>query len=398
MNEKANIDGGEYSFIEVIPVLDEKAKMVLCTDTAGSKFACPEEVWLRNALPLPIEPSAPVSTNSSTQEKIECFLSMFCGREDLYAKRYYSMNTGKSGYTPACKNEWAAGICDKKAHKCPECPNRAFQSLSTEVVKAHLMGRDPYCRDVVAIYPMLEDDTTRLLAADFDEASWQADVAALRETCLEYHLMIATLFESLWESILRRSRLRTTTLLKFRHIIEENKIGEKLFSALRDYFDAAGVLYHGGSIVDATLIAAPSSTKNEKKECDPEMHQTKKGNQWYFGMKIHIGVDAGSGMVHTIEASSANVHDVDVAPKLIRMDDEVVYGDSGYLGISKREEVRQNEHLSSIDYRINRRPSQIKTPDSYPGINWDKDIEHRKSSVRSKVEHVFLIVKRDFGL
>lgn len=188
-----------------------------------------------------------------------------------------------------------------------------------------------------------------------------------------------------------------TTLLKFRHIIEENKIGEKLFSALRDYFDAAGVLYHGGSIVDATLIAAPSSTKNEKKERDPEMHQTKKGNQWYFGMKIHIGVDAGSGMVHTIEASSANIHDVDVAPKLIRMDDEVVYGDSGYLGISKREEVRQNEHLSSIDYRINRRPSQIKTPDSYPGINWDKDIEHRKSSVRSKVEHVFLIVKRDFG-
>lgn len=188
MNEKANIDGGEYSFIEVIPVLNGKTKMVLCTDAAGIKCACPEEVWLRNALPLPIAPSAPVSTNSSTQEKIECFLSMFCGREDLYAKRYYSMNTGKSGYTPACKNEWAAGICNKKAYKCPECPNRAFQPLSPEVVKAHLMGRDPYCRDVVAIYPMLEDDTTRLLAADFDEASWQADVAALRETCMEYHL------------------------------------------------------------------------------------------------------------------------------------------------------------------------------------------------------------------
>ena len=86
MNEKANIDGGEYSFIEVIQVLDEKAKMVLCTDSAGSKFACPEEVWLRNALPLSIEPSTPVSTNSSTPEKIECFLSMFRGREDLYAR------------------------------------------------------------------------------------------------------------------------------------------------------------------------------------------------------------------------------------------------------------------------------------------------------------------------
>ncbi len=110
-------------------------------------------VWLCHACQVPVEPPAPVSTNSSAQEKIECFLSMFHGRDDLYAKRYYSVKTGKSGYTPVCKNEWAAGICDKKAHKCPECPNRAFQPLSTEVVKAHLMGRDPYCRDVAAIYP-----------------------------------------------------------------------------------------------------------------------------------------------------------------------------------------------------------------------------------------------------
>lgn len=171
MNEKAIIDGGEYSLIEVISVSDERTKMILCADAAGSKYACPEEVWLRHACQVPIELPAPVSTNSSTQEKIACFLSMFRGREDLYAKRYYSVKTGKIGYTPACKNEWATGICDKKAHKCPECPNRAFQTLSADVVKAHLMGRDPYCRDVVAIYPMLEDDTTRLLAADFDEAS-----------------------------------------------------------------------------------------------------------------------------------------------------------------------------------------------------------------------------------
>lgn len=188
MNEKAILNGEEYSFLEVLPVLNGKTKMVLCADAAGGKFVCPEEVWLCRACQIPVEPSAPVSTNSSAQEKIDCFLSMFHGRDDLYAKRYYSVKTGKSGYTPVCKNEWAAGICDKKAHKCPECPNRAFQPLSTEVVKAHLMGRDPYCRDVAAIYPMLEDDTTRLLAADFDEASWQADVAALRETCVEYHL------------------------------------------------------------------------------------------------------------------------------------------------------------------------------------------------------------------
>ncbi len=188
MNEKAIMNGEEYSLLEVLPVLNEKTKMVLCADAAGGKFVCPEEVWFCHARQVPVEPPAPVSPNSSAQEKIECFLSMFHGRDDLYAKRYYSVKTGKSGYTPVCKNEWAAGICDKKAHKCPECPNRAFQPLSAEVVKSHLVGRDPYCRDVAAIYPMSEDDTTRLLAADFDEASWQADVAALRETCVEYHL------------------------------------------------------------------------------------------------------------------------------------------------------------------------------------------------------------------
>ena len=188
-----------------------------------------------------------------------------------------------------------------------------------------------------------------------------------------------------------------TTLLHFRHIIEENGIGEKLFNGLKMAFDDAGVIYHGGTIVDATLISAPSSTKNKKKERDPEMHQTKKGNQWYFGMKMHIGVDAGSGMVHSLEATSANVHDVDVAPKLIREDDDVVYGDSGYLGLPKRPEIQQDNKKSNIDYRINRRPSQIKTTDNYVGINWDKEIEHQKSSVRSKVEHPFLIVKRDFG-
>jgi IS5 family transposase len=189
----------------------------------------------------------------------------------------------------------------------------------------------------------------------------------------------------------------STTLLKFRRIMEEHKIGEVLFNAIRDAFDKAGVMMRGGTIVDATLISAPSSTKNAKHERDPEMHQTKKGGQWYFGMKIHSGVDAATGYVHTIEATSANVHDVEMAPKLIRKNDDVVYGDSGYLGIAQRAEVQSSEHLSKIDYRINRRPSQLKTPDTYKGINWDKEIERQKSSVRCKVEHPFLIVKRFFG-
>ena len=92
---------------------------------------------------------------------------------------------------------------------------------------------------------------------------------------------------------------------------------------------------HGGTIVDATIINAPSSTKNELNERDGEMHSTKKGNQWYFGMKAHVGVDAGTGLVHTVTATSANVHDIDEAHNLVREDDDVVYGDAGYVGIEK---------------------------------------------------------------
>ena len=113
-------------------------------------------------------------------------------------------------------------------------------------------------------------------------------------------------------------------------------------------------------------------------------------------MKCHSGVDAGSGYVHSLEVTAANVHDITVATKVIREDDEVVYGDAGYLGIEKREEVSSDKHLSSIDYRINRRVGSVqKVPDGF--INWEKIIERRKSSVRSKVEHPFLIVKRFCG-
>lgn len=127
------------------------------------------------------------------------------------------------------------------------------------------------------------------------------------------------------------------------------------------------------------------------------MHQTKKGNQWYHGMKIHSGVDAGSGYVHTITATSANVHDIDEATKLIREDDEVMYGDSGYSGMAKRPEVKSDEHLSKMAFRTNVHPSSIKVPDTYQGIQWERDIENRKFSTRCKVEHLFLIVKRQFG-
>lgn len=128
-----------------------------------------------------------------------------------------------------------------------------------------------------------------------------------------------------------------TTLLKFRHLLEEHDIGRQIFDDIRERLQAVGLMMQGGSIVDATIIQAPSSTKNASKTRDPEMHQTKKGNQWYHGMKIHSGVDAGSGYIHTITATAANVHDICEAHKLLRKDDHVLYADSGYLGIEKRE-------------------------------------------------------------
>ena len=187
-----------------------------------------------------------------------------------------------------------------------------------------------------------------------------------------------------------------TTLLKFRHMIEKNHIGEAFFNAIKRVMDATGHIMHGGTIVDATIINAPSSIKNAEKKRDPEMHQTKKGNKWKFGMKCNVGVDAGSGLVHSITATSANVHDINEAHKLIREDDEVVYGDSGYTGIEKREEIKNNEHLANIEYRINRRPKSLpKVSDN--AIDWERYIDYRKSAVRCKVEHAFKIIKDTFG-
>lgn len=188
-----------------------------------------------------------------------------------------------------------------------------------------------------------------------------------------------------------------TTLLHFRHLLEESHLGRAMFEGIKDAMDKTGHIMHGGTIVDATIIDAPSSTKNEQHARDPEMHQTKKGNEWHFGMKIHVGVDAGTGTVVTVEATAANVHDVTMASKLVREDDTVVYGDSGYLGIEKRPEVAEDEHLSKIDYRINRRPGKLHRMKDNGGQDWERFIEHRKSSVRSKVEHPFRFLKVQCG-
>ena len=187
-----------------------------------------------------------------------------------------------------------------------------------------------------------------------------------------------------------------TTLLKFRRLLEQKGLNKLFFEAINRVMVETGHILKGGTVVDATIINASPSTKNADKQRDPEMHQTKKGNEWRFGMKCHIGVDAFSGLVHTIKVTSANVHDISVASELIREDDEVVYGDSGYLGIEKRDEIISDEHLASIEYRINRKPSHLQKV-SGNSLDWDRIIEHAKSSVRCKVEHPFRTVKCLFG-
>ena len=148
-----------------------------------------------------------------------------------------------------------------------------------------------------------------------------------------------------------------------------------------------------GTIVDSTIISAPSSTKNKEKQRDPDAHQVKKGNTWHFGYKAHIGVDKDSGVVHTVKVTAANQHDVSMTSELLAGEESVVYGDSGYLGAEKREDaVKKNANGKRIRYKINRRPSQI-AKKSTRSQGQLKRREHEKSSVRAKVEHVFAVVK-----
>jgi len=188
-----------------------------------------------------------------------------------------------------------------------------------------------------------------------------------------------------------------TTLCKFRKLLVDNNIGKVFFEAINRCLEAHGHMMRGGTVVDATIIEAPASTKNADKARDPEMHQTKKGNQWHFGMKSHIGVDAGTGYIHSVTATAANIHDITEAHKLIRDDDDVFYGDSAYIGIMFRDEIWFDSHKLGIDYRINERPNSYKKlPEGY-ARDFAKSLEYRKSSVRAKVEYAFLLVKRQFG-
>ena len=181
-----------------------------------------------------------------------------------------------------------------------------------------------------------------------------------------------------------------STILHFRHLLERHRLGQGLFAEIKGHLQEQGVQLREGTIVDATIIEAPSSTKNRTGERDPEMRQVKKGNQYHFGMKLHIGMDARTGVVHSLSTTSANVHDVTQAHRLLHGGEQQVWGDAGYIGVQKREE---NLGLV-VDWQVAMKPGQRRKlePES-PAALAEKD----KASIRAKVEHPFLDVKRIFG-
>ena len=190
----------------------------------------------------------------------------------------------------------------------------------------------------------------------------------------------------------RESAPDATTLLKFRRLLEANGLTRKIFDTINGHLAEKGLMMREGTIVDATLIAAPPSTKNKDKKRDEEMHQSKKGNDWHFGMKAHIGVCAGSGLVHTLIGTAGNVSDVTQAHALLHGDEKAALGDAGYQGVEKRPE-NQNK---TVTWHVAMKRSKRKAlPENKIGRLTEK-LEYLKASVRAKVEHPFHVVKNLF--
>jgi IS5 family transposase len=184
-----------------------------------------------------------------------------------------------------------------------------------------------------------------------------------------------------------------TTILRFRHLLEKHDLAPRILQTVNDVLRAKGLMLRAGTVVDATLIAAPSSTKNNSGQRDPEMKQSKKGNQWFFGMKAHIGVDAASGLTHTVRGTAGSVNDVVVANELLHGKERDVFADAGYQGAHKRPGARKR-----VRWHVAMRPGKRKALDPSKSLDAIADkIEQLKASVRAKVEHPFRVVKRQFG-
>ena len=179
-----------------------------------------------------------------------------------------------------------------------------------------------------------------------------------------------------------------TTILKFRRLLETHQLTAAIMNAINDTLELQGLLLKGGTMVDATIIHAAPSTKNKAKQRDPEMHQTMKGNQWYFGMKIHVGADANSGLAHTVAVTAANEADVSQLPNLLREDDRAVFGDKGYVDNRLKRAARK----AGVFWGV-----ALKSTTQHKLTAANKRFNHKMSSVRSRVEHLFRVIKRQFG-
>ena len=224
-------------------------------------------------------------------------------------------------------------------------------------------------------------------------------VVMLRVHCLQlfYNLSDPGMEDALYEieSMRRFAGLRLserlpdeTTILNFRHFLESHKLGKTLFEEINGHLKAQNLIFREGTIVDATIISAPSSTKNESRSRDPEMHQTRKGQQWFFGMKLHIGVDETLGLIHSLETTPANASDINHAHQLLHGEEDRVWADAGYTGIEKRD-----QH-PGVDWLVALRPGKRA---QLPPRSRLARLEKAKASVRAKVEHPFRYIKRVFG-
>jgi IS5 family transposase len=207
--------------------------------------------------------------------------------------------------------------------------------------------------------------------------------------------------EFLGIDLARESVPDATTLLKFRRLLEEHELTNRLFDEIKALLSERGLLLREGTMVDATIIAAPPSTKNKAEARDPEMHQTKKGNQWHFGMKAHIGADPESGLVHSLHTTPANESDVAHTHELLHGQEAHVHLDAGYTGVEKRVEIKkaqqQGEIRSDVQWHVARKRNTIKKMADGPLKDLMVAAERAKAQIRARVEHPFHVVKNLFG-
>jgi len=294
---------------------------------------------------------------------------------------------------------------DTGSHSTTEMNQRSFASAEYAMKKKRTR-REKFLADMERVVPW-----TRLIAVIEPLYPTSGRVGRqpigvprmLRMYCLQqwYGLADEALEDALYDSqalrdfvgidLLRESVPDATTLLKFRRLLLDNDLTNALFDEINAHLAEQGLLMRAGTIVDATIIAAPSSTKNEGNTRDPEMHQAKKGNAWHFGMKAHVGVDAQSGLVHTMVATAANVNDVTQAGALLHGEETVAFGDAGYRGVDKREEAQGPKwHVAMQTGKRRQLESRRK---------WARLLERAeqlKASIRAKVEHPFHVIKNLF--